>query len=736
MTAAVTDSIQVKHGVAHIALPVPMRQQFDYIIPESMRGHCAMGARVRVPFGRRHMVGVVMATGSESDLPSGQLKTIQEVVDDEPLLPETLLNLCLWASQYYHHPIGEVLWAAIAPDLRTGKPASIVCHKRYVLTEKARAKTASDFARASKQLAIWECLMVTPSMQDTLFHAQGFAPSAVRAMLERGDLRCETLAPTRMQAVLAPAPYALSEAQQDAIRAMDQAEGFAPFVLQGVTGSGKTEVYFQVIAHAIKSNQCALVIVPEIALTPQMISRFQARFGAGIALYHSGLTAHERTQVWLRAAKGLVSIVIGTRSAVWLPMPDLGMIVIDESHDMSYKQQTGFRYSARDVAMIRAKQSACRIVLGTATPSLESLYQVDQQQYRLLTLPERPTPYACPPIQCVDARQQRTEAALVPQVIERMQRVLDAGQQVLVFLNRRGYATALRCNACAWVGMCSHCDMPWVLHQGPGKLWCHHCGRQQAVPKQCPDCGFDELSALGMGTERLESQLQSVFPHVPVTRFDRDSTRLKGSMDELLSTIHGGGARIIVGTQMLAKGHHFSHVTLVVICQVDSALFSVDFRALERFGQLLVQVAGRSGREQAGQVLCQTHYPDHPMLQLLLQSGYMPFARDLLQQRQRAHLPPWARLALVHARSKSPLHGRSFLQRLMAIVKQHAGVTVSGPVPSPIHKRDQYYRWQIMLVTDSHRAMHACLHQVQHALSQMTVRDVRWAIDMDPQDMA
>jgi primosomal protein N' (replication factor Y) len=511
------------------------------------------------------------------------------------------------------------------------------------------------------------------------------------------------------------------------------------FLLEGITGSGKTEVYLDAIQAALEKKQQALVLVPEISLTPQLTQRFQARFDRPIAILHSQLTDKQRLDAWLAAREGEADIVIGTRSAITAPLPRLGLIVVDEEHDSSFKQQEGFRYSARDLAVMRGHIENIPVVLGSATPSFETLHNVYQGRYQHLKLQSRHGNARLPTLKVIDLRSQPLVDGLSLELREQMKRHLDQGNQVILFINRRGFAPTLLCHDCGWIARCQRCDSHMTLHQAKNKLRCHHCGAERRAESACPSCQGTSLIPVGEGTERVESSLNQLFPDNKVIRIDRDTTRRKGSLESILQDVHGGEARILVGTQMLAKGHHFPNVTLVGILNIDQGFFSVDFHALEKTAQLIVQVAGRAGREEKpGTVMLQTHYPDHPLLQTLLNAGYDEFARQAMVEREQANLPPYSYMALLRAEAVDARQPIEFLQEAKAMAQQHetANVEFWGPLPSPMEKRAGRYRAQLFIQSLDRAALHRLLAPWIRALEKSRLgRKVRWSIDVDPVDV-
>ncbi|MGH8400517.1 MAG: primosomal protein N', partial [Gammaproteobacteria bacterium] len=527
----------------------------------------------------------------------------------------------------------------------------------------------------------------------------------------------------------------LNSAQAHAAAEVIAAAGsFHAFLLDGVTGSGKTEVYLEIISAVVRAGRQALVLVPEIGLTPQLLARFRARFGA-VAAFHSGLSDAERLQTWLAARDGRARVVIGTRSAVFVPLKHPGVIVVDEEHDASFKQQDGFRYSARDLAVVRAQRSTIPVLLGSATPSLESIYNVKQKRYTQLELPERAGSARHPSLRLLDVRSRWLDEGLSDLLLDAIRRHLDADGQVLLFLNRRGYAPTLMCHACGHVLGCRRCDARMTLH-GSQRVQCHHCGAQRGLPAACERCGATDFGLFGQGTERIEAALVRLFPDAGVVRIDRDTTRRKGSMKTMLDGVHQGTHRIMIGTQMLAKGHDFPNVTLVGILDADQGLFGVDFRASERMAQLVMQVSGRAGRaERPGEVLIQTHHPDHLLLTHLVREGYTSFAEAALQDRRMAGLPPFTAMALLRAEAPTAAAPRAFLESVRPLLTAACGVKVEvlGPVPAPMERRAGRYRAQLLLLATHRTPLQDGLAQVLPQLQSLRqARRVRWSIDVDP----
>ena len=727
--------------VAHVALPVPLPRTFDYLLPEGMT--VKAGSRVRVPFGKQQeRIGVVVSVSDVSELPLNELKAVVEVLDVEPVFTHSVWRLLLWAADYYHHPIGDVLFHALPILLRQGRPAANAPMWYWFATEQGQAVDLNSLKRSPKQQQALAALRQRKIWRDQVAELE-FNDAALQALRKKGlcDLASETpeFSDWRTNYAVSGERLRLNTEQATAVGAIHSAaDTFSAWLLAGVTGSGKTEVYLSVLENVLAQGKQALVMVPEIGLTPQTIARFRERFNAPVEVLHSGLNDSERLSAWLKAKNGEAAIVIGTRSALFTPFKNLGVIVIDEEHDSSYKQQEGWRYHARDLAVYRAHSEQIPIILGSATPALETLCNVQQKKYRLLRLTRR-AGNARPAIQHVrDLKGQKVQAGLAPALITRMRQHLQADNQVILFLNRRGFAPALLCHDCGWIAECPRCDHYYTLHQAQQHLRCHHCDSQRPVPRQCPSCGSTHLVPVGLGTEQLEQTLAPLFPGVPISRIDRDTTSRKGALEQQLAEVHRGGARILIGTQMLAKGHHFPDVTLVALLDVDGALFSADFRSAERFAQLYTQVAGRAGRAgKQGEVVLQTHHPEHPLLQTLLYKGYDAFAEQALAERRMMQLPPWTSHVIVRAEDHNNQHAPLFLQQLRNLILASPladeKLWVLGPVPALAPKRGGRWRWQILL---QHPSRVRLQHIINGTLALINTipdsRKVKWVLDVDP----
>lgn len=731
--------------ILKVALPTPLQQCFDYRWRAEVGGvRPSVGARVKVPFGRSTRIGVIISMSGQSDVPADRLKDVLQVLDASALIEAQLLQILKWASDYYHHPLGEVIAAALPVRLRSGRDAKLPMQFAWRVTPAGASLDVRTLGRAPQQALLLRrlCEHGRPASRSELGISAPCWGPVLKRLQAKGWVACEEVefsTPAADAAVQSDRAQPLEPSQQSVVAEIAaHTDQFQPFLLHGVTGSGKTEVYLALIERALASGKQALVLIPEIGLTPQTVARFAARLKTPLSVLHSGLSDAQRLQAWLMARDGSAGVVIGTRSAVLAPLARPGIFIVDEEHDMSYKQQDGFRYSARDLAVVRARAAGVAVVLGSATPSLESLYNANAGRYRQLHLPVRAAGAQQPALTVLDVRGRPFNHGFSNELLEALANNLARGQQSLLFLNRRGYAPVLMCHECGWVADCTRCDAHMVVHLAAGRLKCHHCGGDHPTPAKCPECEANVFPR-GVGTQRIAQVLATHFPHANIVRLDRDSTRRKGALEEVLADVHSHRTDILVGTQMLAKGHHFPNVTFVSILDADGGLFGADFRATERMGQLVVQVAGRAGRSQLpGHVLIQTHHPDHPLLRELLEHGYHAFAAAALVERQAAGLPPYTNIALLRAEAASSEHCFEFLHdaRQCAQSELDQNVSMRGPVTAPMERRAGRYRVQLLVLCGQRarlqRFLKTWLSRVQPLKS---ARRVRWAIDVDPQDM-
>lgn len=730
--------------VLRLAIPSPLRSLFDYLPPADLAPDMVAGLqpgqRLLVPFGSRQVTGYLMAVVPAQEAGGRSLKAALRLLDPAPLLPETLWQLCQWAADYYQHPPGEVLPAAFPKRLREGEPHRTLAEPGWRLTTRGRGLPEGALARAPRQAEALALLQQAPALSRRALSNANISSAVLRQLVARELVESCTIS-DHLQTPKALPALDPSEEQSRVLAAVANAgTGFSCHLLEGVTGSGKTEVYLQLIAQCLQRERQALVLIPEIGLTPQTLARFQQRFDAEIAVLHSGLTDAQRYQAWEAARSGRAAVVIGTRSAVFTPLARPGLVVVDEEHDASYKQQDGFRYSARDVAVKRGQLEQCPVLLGSATPSLESLDNALAGRYHHHRLHQRAGHGTLPAILLQDVRHQPLEGGLSEQARAAMAEALAAGRQCLLFVNRRGFAPTLRCHDCGWIADCRHCDARLTLHRRQRRLRCHHCGAADPLPPRCPDCNSDQLLTTGLGTEQVEDHLQRLFPQTPVYRVDSDSMGGRDAMAELGEQVNAGAPCILVGTQMLAKGHHFPGVSLVVVLDMDALLFSTDFRGEERAAQLLTQVAGRAGREDdRGRVLLQTHHPEHPLLLAAAKGDYHQQAMALLAQRQQAGLPPAGRLALLRSDCTDAEAGERFLRTLRTGTEAALprGVRLIGPLPAPMQRRAGRFRSQLLVQANSRASLHQAVRAlVAAAREQGASRNLNWSVDIDPLDMA
>lgn len=724
--------------VLRLAVPAPLRKTFDYLPPApGADGGAALqpGHALRVPFGRREVTAVLLALADNAAYPTDELREALRLVDEQPVLPPTLVDLLCWAADYYQHPVGEVFSAALPAALRSGKGLPL---DAWRLTLRGRGLAEGALRRAPSQARVIDLLRQREHRHEELREA-GISTAVLRELSNKTLIeRC------RREGVVPPAglrepPPTLADEQAEVVGAIDGCPGFACHLLEGITGSGKTEVYLQLIGRCLERGRQALVLIPEIGLTPQTVARFASRFTSPVATLHSGLADGERLAAWQAARSGSAGIVIGTRSAILTPLARPGLVIIDEEHDGSYRQQDGFRYSARDLAVKRAQLEDTPVVLGSATPSLESLDNARRGRYHHHRLRGRRAGGVLPELSTIDLRGLTLQAGVSEALLAAIRdTVTVARRQVLLFLNRRGYAPTLQCHGCGWVAGCRHCDARLTVHLRQRSLRCHHCGARQALPDRCSDCGGVELLTRGLGTEQTEETLAALLP-CPVHRVDSDAVRGREAMQALLDIARDGEPCVYIGTQMLTKGHHFPAVQLVGIIDADALLFSADFRGEERMAQLITQVAGRAGREDSGgRVLLQTHYPDSELFRELRTESYGAAARRMLGERHTAGLPPAAQLVMLRADAPAERDAEAFLTQLRRrLAPLPEGCELIGPLPSSMPRRAGRFRWQLWCISRDRRAMQQALRAlVASGEGLKRPRQLNWFVDVDPVDVA
>ena len=733
-------------SIFQVALDTPLPRLFDYRLPDGT-GPVQAGNLVEVPFGRTRQVGVVWGEAGDSAVDSSKLRDIIRVLDDRPALTPDILRLAQFCADYYHYALGAILLATLPPRLKNAAP--FVADAPWLVATEA-GRIADPPSRAKAQRALLDALKIAPQARAALRAAKHSRHAT--ALIAAGWAAWSRLpppaanlpqtavshaAPARGTPVGTPLlrsdPPAATPEQQTALDTLLPAlSRFGVHLLHGVTGSGKTELYLRLIDAVLAQGRQALVLIPEISLTPQLEQHFRRRFPhRRIATLHSGLAEGARTENWLAAPA--CDLLLGTRLAVFAPLPRLGLIVVDEEHDLSFKQQDGLRYSARDVAIARGQQAGVPVLLGSATPSLESYAQALNGRYQLIELTQRAVSQAqLPAIDLVDLKHIPLDNGLTRPALQALTDTLARGEQSLVFLNRRGYAPALYCPSCAWVSPCPSCSARLVLHQSVRRLKCHHCGYETRIPAECPSCGNPDLKALGQGTQRLEETLTAALPGARIRRIDRDSMRPR-AWAELGAAVHGGAVDILVGTQMLAKGHDFPNMTLALILDTDGALYSPDFRATERLFAQLMQVSGRAGRaDKPGRVLIQTAFPDHPLFRYLQRHDYPGYARALLAERKQLELPPLTRQVLLRAEAPTMAAALAFLQQAARSAPAHPQVSVFTAVPAPMARVANLERAQLLIQSAQRLALQAFVRDWRPQLETIKPRVARWSLDVDP----
>ena len=745
-----TDSVLIQ-----VAVDTPVRGLFDYRLKSAQTGQqtgALIGCRVLVPFGPRELIGVIIRELDEGhEVAVDKLRDVIQVIDATPLLDPQCIVLLLLSARYYQYAVGAAVFTALPPALRKNKQAEI--SQSRVWLAQAKADTAS-LNRAPKQREVFDWLSQQPTGANDDAVRQQFGPisSCLKSLEQRGlifnqlsDALATQQASEKAVALAIQAPELTTEQAHAYQQIAATLDSFAVHLLEGVTGSGKTEVYFALIEQLLNESEQGhesaepaqiLIIVPEIGLTPQLLRRLKERFQIPIATLHSNISEQQRQDTWLRIGLGQYQIILGTRLSVFTPIANLALIIIDEEHDHSLKQQEGFLYHARDVAIYRARMLQIPIVLGSATPSLESTLNAKQDRYNHLLMQQRAQATPLPRMQLVDMRALPAREILSPTLRQAMHRHLEAGNQVILFLNRRGFAPALICHECAWVAQCNRCDAKLTFHSNSAKLYCHHCDHRRSKPEQCPSCQSNNLLLVGFGTQRIEQLLADEFKQYSAIRFDRDAIKRKGQLEQILEDIQEQRHSIIIGTQILSKGHDFPRVSLVGVLDIDYGIFSADYRALEHSAQLLTQVAGRSGRrKEQGEVVIQSHAPDHPLLQSLIVKGYPDFAEQALALRESCNLPPYSYQMLLRARATHADHAQQFLQQAKQLAQKQlaSDLQIMGPLPSTMEKRAGKFRAVVLFSANNRRSLSlgtADWLQQLHRLPE--ARRVQWNLDIDP----
>lgn len=734
--------------IIEVAIPCPLRRSFDYLPPTNIAQRQAIqpGMRVLAPFGPRRVVGVVVTLKQHSQFDNTQLKPLLSLLDDKPTLSNTILELCRWASNYYHHPIGDCLNQALPTQLRKPSKRDKQTIRELHITEDGRSIDHAQLKRSPKQAALL-ALLTKKNLSETHAKAEGFSQTVISALIEKKLITIIEVTPDDAKPLsqqqdsdtdsdtsveLGETPLTLNQEQSLAADSIIQTLGqYRCHLLDGVTGSGKTEVYLHAIHACLSRNEQILVMIPEINLTPQTLGRFQKRFKSTTGILHSNLTHKQRYDIWQATRNTEIKILIGTRSAVFSDIPKLGLIIIDEEHDSSFKQQEGWRYSARDLCIKRAADAKIPVVLGSATPSLESLYAAHSGRYQHLLLLKRAGDATPPQIELLDIKNTSLDQGFSVAALTAIRDEIARGNQALVFINRRGFSPALFCHDCGWAANCNNCDARLTVHLKAKQMRCHHCGDQQALVNRCSQCGSARLDMRGPGTERCEVMLKEAVPQAKIIRIDRDTTQRKNSLEALFNEVNSGEPCILVGTQMLAKGHHFPNVTLVVVIDFDGGLFSADFKGPEKTAQLLSQVSGRAGRaSKPGKVIVQSYFPEHPLLQTLTQEGYQGLAKQLLTQRSELGLPPYSYMAIIRASANTPEATDNFLTSLKT---NHCSAHIIGPLPSLIPRKNNRHHGLLIIHNKDRSILHQTLALLCSNADTTEKRNgLHWSVDVDP----
>jgi primosomal protein N' (replication factor Y) len=725
---------------ARFAIALPLYRVFEYALPDEQP--VVPGTRYRLPFTSGTRTGILLESSNASDYEPAKIKPVKERIDQQPVLDAHMLALARWMSDYYLQPIGEVVFQCLPGYLRGARESVSTRVKCWRLVS-ADAETIENLrSRSPRQFEICQALLARPAGLNAHELRQinpNWSP-VVKALEQKQILSWEWMARRDDPPQDACLPD-LSAEQQGVLGEIEpRLQGFAVHLLDGITGSGKTEIYLRMIQSRLDAGLQVIYLVPEIGLTNQLIERVEQRYGNCFAISHSGLTELQRYRAWERFRRAEVSIMLGTRSSLFSQSDALGLIIIDEEHDSSYRQEDGIRYHARDVAIKRAQMLDIPIVLGSATPSLESLRNRARDCWHHYRLEQRPTGFAPPRLELIDVRNSRLDCGCSAATFARVEKHLAASGQVLMYLNRRGFAPIVMCHECGWQAQCEHCDARLTLHQSLHSLLCHHCGFSQGVPEACPQCGHAEVKHYGIGTEQLEQGLKQRYPKTPILRIDRDVIASREALKSRLQQLQGGEPCILIGTQMIAKGHDYPAITLSVVLDADQALFSASYRASERLAQTLFQVSGRSGRgDREGEAVVQTRFPDHPLMQALLRKDYRSIAADLLQERQSYGFPPFARVVMFRADALELEVALDILEQIKARlqgVQQFDSIACIGPMPALMTRRIGRFRAQLCLMSQDFKVLRSVLRRAMPAIEELPgSARCSWSIDVDAHDL-
>ena len=717
-----------------VCLNIPLRKCFDYSCSSLTP---IIGARVEVPWGKSTKIGIITQVKSQSSYPLHKIKPAIRCLDEEAIISPTLMSLTQWASIYYHHPIGEVIVGTLCPSLRHGKATQI--KPTYIYDTTALGTEAlenpMDLARAPKQYALLQLIDQQPKEELSHYISQGFNREQIKALQSKGYINAQEQAETNTPSIADDMFLPLNDEQQHAYQSIASLSSFSTHLLYGITGSGKTEVYMHWIRDILNHNQQVLVLVPEIALTPQTQQRFEKRFPHATVMIHSKLSPTQQLKAWWKSRHLKASIILGTRSALFYPIPKLGGIIIDEEHDLSYQQTEGFRYNARDTAIMRAKLEDVPIILGSATPSIGSYYNAIQKRFHLIHIKKRAAGAKLPQVHIIDTKKHPLTNGFSKPLIERMNNYLNQNKQVLLFLNKRGFAPVVFCPECGFQAMCSYCDAKMTFHQAARQIHCHHCGHRKSAPEKCPSCQFPDIIHLGLGTEQIHQHCQYLFPKHNIIRIDSDTIKHPNQLNDALNAIKSKAVDIVIGTQMMAKGHHFDHMNLVAILDIDQGLFSSAYQALEHTAQLITQVSGRSGRGTAeGEVLLQTKQPQHPILASASQHNYTACLEHLLVERKHMQLPPFSYLCSIEVRGEKKNQVSTLLKKCQAWLKAHGHPSCEyfGPIDALLKRKMNQHHMHLFIQSTTRHAIHESIK----ALMQTTIltqpnQKLRWFINID-----
>ncbi len=735
-----------------VALTVPLRRVFEYKVEGKQWSEPQIGVRAEVKFAGRIKIGIIVTVSAQPSIELKKIQTVNRLLDDEPLVDQRLFKLAGWMQKYYHAPPGEV-WQTLLPNaLMKGEACILARESRWQLTEDGRRaiaenQIAKNAVKQHQAMSILQASHGSGGIANSDLSSYALNRTTLQNLAGKGWIiqQFETAKPQSSVTTNIPPELVLNSQQSAAIEQVSKSlDQFKSWLLFGVTASGKTEVYLRIIENVVNQGRQALILVPEIGLTPQTVKRFQQRFNVAIETLHSAMTEQQRLQVWLRVKSGVSQIIIGTRSALFVPLKKPGIIIIDEEHDSSFKQQQGLRYSARDIAMVRGSLEKFPVLLGSASPSIDTLMNVSKGKISQLDLTQKAMTTSAIDYKIIDLKNQPMKYGLSFALIESIAHHMKHHGQVLLFLNRRGYSPVLLCHHCGWSSQCQRCDTHFTYHghaHHSASLQCHHCGSSRRAPPHCPDCLSEEMVPVGLGTERLEESIKTLFPNARVRRIDRDTTRKKQAMKSFISEIKTGQVDILIGTQMLAKGHHFPDVTLVALVDMDGALYSSDFRAPEYAAQLITQVSGRTGRaNKPGEVLIQTHLSEHPMLNQIIHHGYQKFAASTLNERVEANLPPASFSALFQAEASQLGAIKQFLQEVKQLLvgqiqsKAMANeVALYGPAPAVYTKKAGKFRYQLYLESNARLHLHQLLDASLPSIEQLKSGNrVKWRLEIDP----